>query len=174
MTTTEPAVEPARPPVAAGRPRRSWDTDRIVALSAMAVGLCTLFITLYQTYLTRQAQSASVLPYLVFAINSNDAGAYITLRNDGVGPAMVEDLHIRYRGREHQKDPYDFFLEQQPNANVGEIVVAIVDNEFTVKYLDREKDGFVLKPANKAYPVIRPRGRLEIFGVMAGLVRRTR
>ncbi len=65
-------------------------------------------------------------------------------------------------------------VEQQPNANVGEIVVAIVDNEFTVKYLDREKGGFVLKPANKAYPVIRPRGRLEIFGVMAGLVRRTR
>ena len=65
-------------------------------------------------------------------------------------------------------------VEQQPNANVGEIVVAIVDNEFTVKYLEREQGAFVLKPANKAYPVIRPRGRLEIFGVMAGLVRRTR
>jgi DNA polymerase V len=65
-------------------------------------------------------------------------------------------------------------VEQQPNANIGEIVVAIVDNEFTVKYLDREKGMFVLKPANKAYPVIRPKGRLEIFGVMAGLVRRTR
>jgi len=65
-------------------------------------------------------------------------------------------------------------VEQQPNANVGEIVVAIVDNEFTVKYLDREKGAFVLKPANKAFPVIRPRGRLEIFGVMAGLVRKTR
>ena len=65
-------------------------------------------------------------------------------------------------------------VEQQPNANVGEIVVAIVDNEFTVKYLEREKGQFVLKPANRAYPVIRPKGRLEIFGVMAGLVRRTR
>ena len=65
-------------------------------------------------------------------------------------------------------------VEQQPNANVGDIVVAIVDNEFTVKTLDREKGGFVLKPANKAFPVIRPKGRLEIFGVMAGLVRRTR
>ena len=65
-------------------------------------------------------------------------------------------------------------VEQQPNANVGEIVVAIVDNEFTVKYLERERGGYVLKPANKAYPVIRPRGRLEIYGVMAGLVRRTR
>jgi repressor LexA len=65
-------------------------------------------------------------------------------------------------------------VEVQPHANVGDIVVAIVDNEFTVKYLEREKGGFVLKPANKAYPVIRPRGRLEIYGVMAGLVRRTR
>jgi repressor LexA len=65
-------------------------------------------------------------------------------------------------------------VEQQGHANVGEIVVAIVDNEFTVKYLDREKGTFVLKPANKAYPVIRPRGRLEIFGVMAGLVRRSK
>ena len=65
-------------------------------------------------------------------------------------------------------------VEQQPNANVGDIVVAIVNNEFTVKYLEREKGGFVLKPANKAYPVIRPKGGFEIFGVMAGLVRRVR
>jgi repressor LexA len=65
-------------------------------------------------------------------------------------------------------------VEVQPNANVGDIVVAIVDNEFTVKYLERERGGYVLKPANKAYPVIRPRGRLEIYGVMAGLVRRVR
>jgi repressor LexA len=64
-------------------------------------------------------------------------------------------------------------VEQQPNANVGEIVVAIVDNEFTVKYLEREKGGFVLKPANKAYPVIRPRGAWRFSG-HGGLVRRTR
>jgi len=67
----------------------------------------------------------------------------------------------------------DFLVvEKQHNANVGEIVVAIVDNEFTVKYLGRERNEFVLKPANKAFPVIRPRGRLEIYGVMAGLVRK--
>ncbi len=65
-------------------------------------------------------------------------------------------------------------VEVQPHANVGQIVVAIVDDAFTVKYLESEKGGFVLKPANKAYPVIRPRGRLEIFGVMAGLARRVR
>ena len=65
-------------------------------------------------------------------------------------------------------------VEQQPNANVGEIVVAIVNNEFTVKYLERERGAFVLRPANKAYPVLRPKDGFEIFGVVAGLVRRTR
>jgi hypothetical protein len=65
-------------------------------------------------------------------------------------------------------------VEQQPNANIGDIVVAIVDDEFTVKYLDREKSQWILKPGNRAYPVIRPQGKLEIFGVMAGLIRKTR
>ena len=51
-------------------------------------------------------------------------------------------------------------------------VIAIVDNEFTLKELGMERGGFVLKPHNPAYPVIRPRGELEIFGVMVGLVRR--
>ena len=64
-------------------------------------------------------------------------------------------------------------VEVQPNANLGDIVVAIVDNEFTVKFLAKERNEFVLKPANKAYPVLRPKA-FEIFGVMAGLARRTR
>lgn len=63
-------------------------------------------------------------------------------------------------------------VEKRPAANVGDIVVAIVDNEFTLKYLEREKDRFILRPANPAYPVIRPSGSLEIFGVVVGLVRK--
>ena len=63
-------------------------------------------------------------------------------------------------------------VERQANANVGDIVVAIVDDEFTIKYLQKEKGQFVLRPGNQAYPVIRPKGKLELFGVMVGLVRR--
>ena len=57
-------------------------------------------------------------------------------------------------------------VEQQPQANIGDIVVAIVDDEFTIKYLDRERGTFVLRPANKGFPILRPKGRLEIFGVI--------
>lgn len=65
-------------------------------------------------------------------------------------------------------------VEKRPTANVGDIVVAIVDDEFTLKTLDRERGKFILRPANPAYPVIRPQGVLEIFGVLVGLVRKYR
>lgn len=63
-------------------------------------------------------------------------------------------------------------VERKSSAGVGEIVVAIVDNEFTLKYLDRDKTGHFLRPANKAFPNIRAQGRLEVFGVMVGLIRK--
>lgn len=63
-------------------------------------------------------------------------------------------------------------VEKRPMANVGDMVIAIVDNEFTLKTLGRENGDFVLQPANKAYPTIRPRGQLEIFGVVVGQFRK--
>ena len=65
-------------------------------------------------------------------------------------------------------------VEKRVAANVGDIVVAIIDNEFTLKRLDREKGRIVLRPENKAYPVIRPKGDAEIFGVVVGLFRKYR
>ena len=64
-------------------------------------------------------------------------------------------------------------VEKRTAARRGDIVVAIVDNQFTLKRLDLDRGHFVLRPENKAYPVIRPEGALEIFGVMVGLVRKT-
>jgi SOS regulatory protein LexA len=63
-------------------------------------------------------------------------------------------------------------VEKGRNANAGDMVVAIVDNEFTLKTLAREKGQFVLQPANPAYPVIRPKGDMEIFGVVVGQFRK--
>ena len=65
-------------------------------------------------------------------------------------------------------------VEKRVSANVGDIVVAIVDSEFTLKTLDKERGKFILRPANQAYPVIRPQGILEIFGVLVGLIRKYR
>jgi hypothetical protein len=88
------------------------NTDRIVSLSAMVAGLGSLFIIVYQTHLTRQAQHASMLPYLMFAVSANDGGVHIALSNAGVGPALVEDIRVRYRGQAFEGDAHDFYLAQ--------------------------------------------------------------
>ena len=64
-------------------------------------------------------------------------------------------------------------VEKRPSAQKGEIVVAIVDGQFTLKRLDVERGQFILRAENKAYAPIRPEWALEIFGVMVGLVRKT-
>lgn len=63
-------------------------------------------------------------------------------------------------------------VEKRASANTGEIVVAILGNDFTLKRLGREKGRAVLLPENKAYPIIRPKGDAEIFGVVVGLFRK--
>jgi hypothetical protein len=120
-----PHPEPAPPPATPLPPstRRALDADRILSVSAIVIGVCTLFITLYQTHLSRQAQSAQVLPYLVFGITSNDGGTHVTLRNDGVGPARIVDFRIHYRGRAQTVDPYEFFLAERPALNANRITV---------------------------------------------------
>jgi len=65
-------------------------------------------------------------------------------------------------------------VEWRSNARPGEIVVALIDGELTLKYLARDRGGYYLKAANDAYPDIRAKGdrRLEITGVMVGLIRK--
>lgn len=59
-------------------------------------------------------------------------------------------------------------------ASDGQIVVAVVDSEITLKRLGHERGRPVLRPENKDYAVIRPRGEFSIFGVVVGLMRRYR
>jgi len=63
-------------------------------------------------------------------------------------------------------------VEKRHDARKGEIVVAIVDSQFTLKRLDVDRGEFILRAENKGYAPIRPEGALEIFGVMVGLVRK--
>ena len=55
---------------------------------------------------------------------------------------------------------------------LGDIVVAMVDGDYTVKYLAHDKAGFYLKPGNQAFPPIRANDHLEIFGLVVGSFRR--
>jgi repressor LexA len=62
-------------------------------------------------------------------------------------------------------------VERDVPARPGDGVIAVIDNEFTLKTLAVDGGEAVLVPANPAYPVLRPGERLQIFGVVVGLVR---
>jgi repressor LexA len=54
----------------------------------------------------------------------------------------------------------------------GDIVVAVVDGQTTVKYLRSCADGgWLLEPANPAYQPIKPTDSLEVLGVVVGSFR---
>lgn len=54
----------------------------------------------------------------------------------------------------------------------GDIVAAIVDNEWTVKYYYKRNGKVELVPANKKYPIIYPKESLEIGGVVISVIRK--
>lgn len=66
-------------------------------------------------------------------------------------------------------------VETNAPTKPGDIVVAVVDDAVTVKYLQLDDDGnWVLEAANPAFDPIRPRGRLEVIGVVVSSFRRFR
>ena len=62
-------------------------------------------------------------------------------------------------------------VKKTPYAKDGDIVLAYIDNGYTLKTY-RQKNGKVwLQPENPEYPVIEPRETLLIFGVATGITR---
>lgn len=53
----------------------------------------------------------------------------------------------------------------------GDVVAAMVDGEWTVKYFQKKDNKVSLVPANKNYPVIYPQFNLEIGGVVIHVIR---
>jgi len=63
-------------------------------------------------------------------------------------------------------------VERERLPNHGDIVVAQIDNEFTLKYY-QDKGGKVrLVPANKNYPILYPRENLTILGIVVSVIRK--
>ncbi|MDR7471168.1 MAG: transcriptional repressor LexA [Armatimonadota bacterium] len=61
-------------------------------------------------------------------------------------------------------------VRSQPTAAVGDVIVALIGEEATVKRLAADGGRPYLKPENPAYPPIR--GEFEIIGKVVGLLRR--
>ena len=64
-------------------------------------------------------------------------------------------------------------VDKKATPQLGNIVVAVVDGDYTVKYLDKSKDGkIVLQPGNPKYQPIIPQNEMSVFGKVVGVVRK--
>jgi len=69
--------------------------------------------------------------------------------------------------------PGDMVLvEKGETAKSGDIVVAQVDDEWTLKYYVKDKEGVRLDPANPKYKPIRPKRSLVIGGIVKAVIRK--
>ena len=54
----------------------------------------------------------------------------------------------------------------------GDIVVAEVDHEWTLKYFHKNGKSVILKAANRAYAPITPKEELRVAGVVTSVIRK--
>ncbi|MES2224563.1 MAG: S24 family peptidase [Patescibacteria group bacterium] len=79
------------------------------------------------------------------------------------GDSMIE---------EHIADGDMVIAERTNTAKDGDIVIAQVDGEFTMKYLRSKNNKLWLEPANKNYKPIYPEYELVIVAVVRGVMRK--
>jgi SOS regulatory protein LexA len=63
-------------------------------------------------------------------------------------------------------------VERGREPKSGDIVIAEVDGEWTMKYFKRQGKQVVLEAANPQYPAIRPKTELRLGGVVTAVIRK--
>lgn len=63
-------------------------------------------------------------------------------------------------------------VERRASYKPGQIVVAIIDGEYTMKYLRVKNGKYFLEPANATYQPIYPSGSFRVEAVVTGVVRK--
>jgi hypothetical protein len=81
------------------KPRLS--ASMITAIAAGIVSLSALGVSIYEAYLMREQQAASVLPIIDFwSAYGPESGYSLNLANKGLGPAFIKDISVTVDGKE--------------------------------------------------------------------------
>lgn len=94
-----------------------------------------------------------------YLVENREASYLLRVKGDSMKEAgiIAGDLVVVERGRE---------------ARPGDIVVAEVDGEYTLKYLRKKGGKVYLEPANKKFKPIVPKEELKILAVLRAVVRK--
>lgn len=100
--------------------KKFWNSEKIISLSAFVVSIATLLALMYQIRLSgeqnelvRKEQYASVLPYLEIWPSSRSSTHFsLSIVNNGIGPAFINEVKVVYKGQEYEGDPNTFYYSK--------------------------------------------------------------
>lgn len=91
---------------------KSFNFDRLFGISAFFISIATFIVYIYEANLIRTQQYASVLPYLEQWNSRPTEGTYrLILVNNGIGPAFVKEVRVRYKDKSYEGDHTDFHYQ---------------------------------------------------------------
>ncbi|MVM38223.1 hypothetical protein GO730_12640 [Spirosoma sp. HMF3257] len=91
--------------------RRRINIELLLGVSATFLSLAALVVSIFQTKIAREQQHASVWPHLKDNYVVMDKKFTWSLINNGVGPAIMKEVKLTYKGRMY-KSPYQLMNEQ--------------------------------------------------------------
>lgn len=94
-----------------------------------------------------------------YLINKKENSYMLTVDGDSMIEAHIADGDM-------------VLVEKTNNAKDGQIVIANVDGEFTMKYFKKDGDKVWLLPANKDFKPIYPKMYLNIIAVVKAVIRK--
>lgn len=101
--------------------RRFWnslrriDVNRSVAISAVFISLCALYVSVQEMRLMRQQQKVSVYPHLTLWRNYNSEGFGVNIKNSGTGLATINSIQLT-DGERYFKDWPDLVAHYLPDS----------------------------------------------------------
>jgi SOS regulatory protein LexA len=138
----------------------SKDTNGRIALLPRLTGTVRMLGSIAAGFPTQEEEQATDAVTLdEYLVKNPDHTYMLTVRGDSMIDAGIL--------------PGDIVLvEKGPRPAQNDIVVARVDDEWTLKYYVRDNAGVRLEPANPKYKFIRPRHSLEIGGIVRAVIRK--
>lgn len=73
--------------------------DFIVAMLAVVIGVCTMFVYIYQANIMSKQMHSSVWPHLQTNVSESEKGIMISVHNKGIGPALVKSTYVIVDGK---------------------------------------------------------------------------
>ena len=94
-----------------------------------------------------------------FLVRDKDSSYLLKVKGDSMIDAGIQDGDL-------------VLAEKKGQAKDGDIVIALVDGGWTMKYYRNRKGEVYLEPANKNFKPIYPEAELEVAAIVKGVIRK--